>query len=67
MFRLIGGSIGPVLGAAILSNYVAAVFHGMKFYGIDGYVWTWVAGAAFCLIGAVCAILMKPKDEPENE
>lgn len=58
MFRLIGGSIGPVLGTMILSNYALG---GMFAYGIEGYVWTWVTGALFCVMGCISAYLLKPK------
>lgn len=61
MFRLIGGSVGPVLGTMILANFVAASFYGVKYYGIEGYVWTWAVGALLCFIGAVSAYLLKPK------
>ncbi|MDD3351829.1 MAG: MFS transporter [Candidatus Methanomethylophilaceae archaeon] len=61
MFRLIGGSIGPVLGTAILSGFVVFEAFGLKYYGFEGYVWTWAAGMLFCLAGAVSAYMLKPK------
>lgn len=63
MFRLIGGSIGPILGTAILSGYVVTSIHAVKIYGIDGYIWTWVAGAIFCLIGTVMAYFLKSRSD----
>ena len=61
MFRLIGGSIGPVLGAMILSEFVAFSMFSVSIYDIEGYVWTWAAGALFCFVGTVSAMLLKPK------
>ncbi len=63
MFRLIGGSIGPVLGTAILSGFVVFEMYGLRYYGFDGYVWTWVAGMLFCIIGAISAYMLKPKND----
>jgi len=61
MFRLIGGSIGPVLGSAILSGFVVFEVFGLRYYGFDGYVWTWVAGMLFCVVGGVSAYMLKLK------
>ena len=61
MFRLIGGSIGPVLGTAILSGFVVFEMFGLRYYGFEGYIWTWVAGMLFCIIGGISAYMLKPK------
>lgn len=66
MFRLIGGAIGPVLGVTILSGYVIDIFYGVKIYGIDGYVLTWVAGVVFCVLGSVSAFILKPKKSVQS-
>lgn len=58
MFRLIGGSVGPVLGTMILSGYA---LDGLLAYDIDGYVMTWIAGALFCAIGCISAYMLKPE------
>jgi MFS family permease len=60
LFRVVGGSVGPVLAFVILSNYTQVVM-GHPVYTENGYVTTWILGAVFSLMGLVCAIMLRPK------
>ncbi|HEY3421081.1 MAG TPA: MFS transporter [Methanomassiliicoccales archaeon] len=60
LFRVVGGAIGPVLAVVILSNYTQIIL-GRPVYTENGYVTTWIIGAAFSLIGLACAVLLRPK------
>jgi MFS family permease len=62
LFRVVGGSVGPVLAVVILSNYTMAI-QGNVIYTESGYVATWIIGAVFALIGLVCAIVLRPKKQ----
>lgn len=58
--RLIGGSIGPVLGMTVLSSYIYA--NGPPIiYGIEGFIWTWAIGFVFCVIGFIYPLIIKKK------
>jgi MFS family permease len=60
LFRVVGGSVGPVLAVVILSNYTSSV-QGHVIYTESGYVATWIVGAVFSVIGLVCAIVLRPR------
>jgi MFS family permease len=60
LFRVVGGSVGPVLAVVILSNYTMSL-QGNVIYTESGYVTTWIVGVVFALIGLVCAIALRPK------
>ncbi len=60
LFRVVGGSVGPVLAVVILSDYTQIVM-GHAVYTESGYVTTWIFGALLSLIGLVCAIILRPK------
>jgi MFS family permease len=60
LFRVVGGSVGPVLAVVILSNYTMVV-QGHVIYTENGYVATWIVGVAFSLIGLVFAVILRPK------
>jgi MFS family permease len=62
LFRVVGGSVGPVLAVVILSNYTMSL-QGNVIYTESGYVTTWIVGVVFALIGLVCAIALRPKQQ----
>lgn len=63
LFRVIGGSIGPVLGTSILAGFAVEVLVApgitMTAYSIDGYVWTWVVAFIVMVIGTVAAFKLR--------
>jgi len=63
LFRVIGGSIGPVLGTTILAGFAVEVLiaPGMTItaYTIDGYVWTWMVAFVIMFIGTVVAFMLR--------
>ncbi|MDD1772209.1 MAG: hypothetical protein LUQ09_04745 [Methanomassiliicoccales archaeon] len=63
LFRIIGGSIGPVLASAVMSGYVVLVtmpYYTVEYTSEEGYVMSWTVGAAFALIGLVLALIIRP-------
>ncbi|MBI0583282.1 MAG: MFS transporter [Methanomassiliicoccus sp.] len=65
LFRIVGGSIGPVLAAVILASHafpfqVAPGIY-VNFFAIEGYIQTWWVGFAFALIGLIAAIFLRPR------
>lgn len=63
LFRIIGGSIGPVLATAVMASYTVQVHMGPFLVDMtteDGYVMSWLVGAAFAFIGFILALLMRP-------
>lgn len=63
LFRIVGGSIGPVLASAVMSGYAVLVtlpFYTAKFTSEEGYVVSWAVGAAFAVAGLVIALLLRP-------
>jgi EmrB/QacA subfamily drug resistance transporter len=63
LFRIVGGSVGPVIGAAIMATFVVSMNVGpvmMDVTSEDGYVWTWIAGMAFCLVGFLVTVMFRP-------
>lgn len=65
LFRVIGGSVGPVLAAVIMAQFtVSWIPPGMSSIVVEltsesGYVWAWTAGAIFAFIGLVFSIALK--------
>jgi hypothetical protein len=76
LFRIVGGSIGPVLAAAIMAGYQVP-WQPYPFGPIImvtkeiGFVYAWIAGAIFALIGLLFVLSFRPgKDacfEPGKE
>jgi len=65
LFRVIGGSVGPVLAAAMMSSYAVMVtLPGYPFpiemTSEQGYVITWIIGGIFAAIGLVIALVLRP-------
>jgi EmrB/QacA subfamily drug resistance transporter len=65
LFRIVGGSIGPVLAAVIMASYQVP----WKPYPFGptimvttetGFVMAWVVGATFALIGLLFVLLLRP-------
>lgn len=70
LFRIVGGSIGPVLAAVILSANMVAFHIGPKviyLYAVDGYVTAWWVGFAFALVGLVAALVLRPRAKDRCE
>lgn len=65
LFRVIGGSIGPVLGTTILASFAIEVTVGagvtLIAHSIEGYVWTWVAAFIIMVIGTFAAFMLRTK------
>ncbi|HPT74621.1 MAG TPA: MFS transporter, partial [Methanomassiliicoccaceae archaeon] len=61
LFRIIGGSVGPVLATAILATNTVA-FGSMVLYTEQGYVNAWTAGLLFALIGLAASIVLRPRE-----
>ncbi len=67
LFRIVGGSIGPVLATVILAANTILFPVGpgvsIKLYSEDGYILTWWVGFAFALIGLICALALRPRSQ----
>ena len=61
LFRIIGGSIGPVLATAILASNAVA-FGSMVLYTEAGYVQAWTVGLLFAIIGLLAGIFLRPRE-----
>ena len=59
LFRVVGGSVGPVLATLVLSNYTIDV-HGHVLYSEAVYITTWMVALAFSVIGLIIAIALRP-------
>ncbi len=62
LFRVIGGSIGPVLGAAIIAGYTvlwnppgSPPYVLVEMASESGYVMAWLAGCIFSVVGLIIA------------
>jgi len=68
LFRVIGGSIGPVLASVIMAQFtVGWTPPGMPSIMVEltsesGYVWAWAAGAIFAFIGLILSLVIKPEE-----
>jgi MFS family permease len=65
LFRVIGGSVGPVLAAAMMSSYAVMVTLPGYTFPIEmtseqGFVITWIIGGIFAAIGLVIAVVLRP-------
>jgi MFS family permease len=66
LFRVIGGAVGPVLGAVIMAQFMVAWIPPgspmpIELTGETGYVWAWVAGALSALAGMLISLVIKPE------
>jgi len=62
LFRIVGGSIGPVLAAAILAGNTVALGPAV-FYTETGFVHVWTVGLVFAIIGLVASVALRPRPE----
>lgn len=63
LFRIIGGSIGPVLATAVMASYTTQVHMGPFLVDLtteEGYVMSWLVGTAFAFVGLVLALMIRP-------
>lgn len=62
LFRVVGGSIGPVLASVILQQFLIQYMppFGPMLPSAEGYAWAWTAGMVFTLCGLVIALVMRP-------
>ncbi|OPY32513.1 MAG: bicyclomycin/multidrug efflux system [Methanomassiliicoccales archaeon PtaU1.Bin124] len=63
LFRVVGGSIGPVIGTAITAGFAVAIIvpgHTIMGTSVDGYIWAWTAGMVFSGIGFLVALILRP-------
>jgi len=71
LFRIVGGSIGPVLAAVILTansfQYQVAPSVFVELYKVDGYIQAWWVGFALALVGLAAAIVLRPKNLAEED
>jgi MFS family permease len=62
LFRIVGGSIGPVLAAVILAEYKISIGNIITPFSTEtGYMWTWAIAAVFAIIGLAAAIALRPR------
>jgi len=66
LFRVIGGSIGPVLGSVILAGFMVSwnppgspASVTVKIASETGYVWAWTVGAICAIIGMIAALVFR--------
>jgi EmrB/QacA subfamily drug resistance transporter len=75
LFRVVGGSIGPVLGAVVMARYVTtwlppgapAGMPGIELTTETGYMWAWVIGAAFAAVSLCLALAFRPGKGASSE
>ncbi len=71
LFRIVGGSIGPVLAAVILASSAVSfpVAPGVviDLYAVEGYINAWWVGFAFAVIGLVAAVALRPRPQDRCE
>jgi len=66
LFRVIGGSIGPVLGAVVMAQFLVMWFppgspSPIELTGETGYVWAWTIAAISALVGMIISLMIKPE------
>jgi MFS family permease len=64
LFRIVGGSIGPVLAAVILAANSIVLHFGpqaVTFYTEQGYLQAWTLGLVFAIIGFLVALILYPR------
>jgi MFS family permease len=67
LFRIIGGSIGPVLASVITAGFLIAYTppgappgYVVELTSDQGYIWAWTAGLIFSAIGFAVAVILRP-------
>ena len=71
LFRIVGGSIGPVLAAVILTansfqfEIVPTIF--IELYKVEGFVQAWWVGFVFAVIGLAASIVLRPRPQDQVE
>lgn len=64
LFRIIVGSIGPVMAAAVMSGYTVLVvinpFYIAENTNEEGYIMSWIVSAAFCFVGLMLSLIIRP-------
>jgi EmrB/QacA subfamily drug resistance transporter len=65
LFRVVGGSIGPVLASVITTSFLVTYYppgspFPIEIPGEQGYVIVFLLGGLLALIGAITAIIMRP-------
>jgi EmrB/QacA subfamily drug resistance transporter len=67
LFRIVGGSIGPVLASVITAGFLIAYTppgappgYVVELTSDQGYVWAWTAGLIFSAIGFAVAVILRP-------
>ncbi len=65
LFRVVGGSIGPVLASVITTSFLVSYFppgspFPIQIPGEEGYMVVFLVGAVLALIGGITAIIMRP-------
>jgi MFS family permease len=67
LFRIVGGSIGPVLAAVILAansfQFQVAPTIFVELYTMDGYVQTWWVGLGFAVMGLAASLVLRPRPQ----
>jgi MFS family permease len=71
LFRIVGGSIGPVLASVILAGYSFQFQVGpgiyINLYKVEGYIQAWWIGFAFAIIGLIAAVFLRPRPQDRVE
>jgi len=61
---VVGGSIGPVLASVIMAGFLVSYQPPfgppIELTGEQGYIWAWMAGLAFSIVGFLVAMVMRP-------
>lgn len=65
LFRIVGGSIGPVLATVILASSAISVQVAphvfVQMYAVAGYIDAWWVGFGFAVVGLVASVLLRPR------
>jgi EmrB/QacA subfamily drug resistance transporter len=65
LFRVVGGSIGPVLASVIITSFLVSYTppgspFPIEIPGVEGYMFVFLLGGVLALIGAVVCVIMRP-------
>ena len=65
LFRVVGGSVGPVLAAAIMTSYAVLFFPSgspvpVEYTSESGYTLVWTIASVFSFIGMALSLIMRP-------
>lgn len=71
LFRIVGGSIGPVLATVVLTassfSYQVAPHVFVNMYAVEGYINAWWVGFAFAVVGLLAALILRPRPQDRCE